>query len=153
MVTDRELTAMMADGLLNTVRDAAKGLYGDNQAYPCDDVKRMADEVDKLRRLRAELLDKLHGTPCAEIRWQQERETLVADNERLRAALERAESNFYNAANALDDYDYRGPVPGRNGPVVAHRAEFHAAMVEQLDGYAKQCFAALTAQPAEGEKA
>lgn len=70
---------------------------------------------------------------------------LSADNERLRAALERAESNFYNAANALDDYDYRGPVPGLNGPVVAHRAEFHAAMVEQLDGYAKQCFAALTA--------
>jgi hypothetical protein len=82
----------------------------------------------------------------AEVRAQQ------AEIERLRAALERAESNFHNAANALDDYDYRGAVPGRNGPVVAHRAEFHAAMVEQLDGYAKQCFAALTAQSAEGEK-
>ena len=89
MVTDHEMSAMMADGLLNTVRDAAKGLYGVSNIYPCDDVKRMADEVDKLRRLRAELLDKLHGTPCAEIRWQQERETLKADNERLRAALER----------------------------------------------------------------
>ena len=105
MVTGRELTAMMADGLLNTVRDAAKGLYGDNQTYPCDDVKRMADEVGKLRRLRAELLDKLHGTPCAEIRWQQERETLVADNERLRLALAqvhaRINEGHYEAAFAV----------------------------------------------------
>jgi len=119
MVTDHELTAMMADGLLNTVRDAAKGLYGDNQTYPCDDVKRMADEVDKLRRLRAELLDKLHGTPCAEIRWQQERETLVADNERLRAALERAADFF-----------------------------FDVGMTEEW----AEARAALTSQPAKGEK-
>ena len=119
MVTDRELTAMMADGLLNTVRDAAKGLYGDNQAYPCDDVKRMADEVGKLRRLRAELLDKLHGTPCAEIRWQQERETFVADNERLRAALEQ--------------------IAGCEPYMIGEWAIILAR-------------AALTAQPAEGEK-
>jgi hypothetical protein len=68
---------------------------------------------------------------------------LEAENAKLREALEHAEGNFYNAANALDDYDYKGPVPGLDGPVVAHRAEFHAAMVEQLDGYAKHCFAAL----------
>lgn len=46
-------------------------------------------EIERLRQnIRAEALDMLHGTPCAEIRWQQERETLVAENERLRAALE-----------------------------------------------------------------
>jgi uncharacterized protein involved in exopolysaccharide biosynthesis len=46
-------------------------------------------EIERLRQnIRAEALDMLHGTPCAEIRWQQERETLVADNERLRVALE-----------------------------------------------------------------
>ncbi len=84
---DRDMDAMMADGLLSTVREAAQGLYGDVQTYPCDDVKRVASEVDQLRRKRTELLDRLHGTPCAQIRWQQEREELQAANERLQAAL------------------------------------------------------------------
>ncbi len=136
MVTDRELTAMMADGLLNTVRDAAKGLYGDNQAYPCDDVKRMADEVDKLRRLRAELLDKLHGTPCAEIRWQQERETLMADNERLRAAVEWAARWSIYKPRKTD-----GTAP--DAETALRSIAWHPVIREA---------AALTAQPAEGEK-
>lgn len=33
-------------------------------------------ERDRFQRERAELYDKLNGTPCAEIRWQQEREEL-----------------------------------------------------------------------------
>lgn len=60
----------------------------------CDDTchcDEAAAEITRLRQnIRAEAFDMLHGTPCAEIRWQQERETLVADNERLRAALKRA---------------------------------------------------------------
>jgi hypothetical protein len=62
-----------------------------------------ADEITRLRaenvreqrdnwRLRqnmaARLADHINGTPCAEIRRQQERETLTAENERLRAAME-----------------------------------------------------------------
>lgn len=46
---DDNMDAMMADGLLRTVRDAAKLLYGENQTYPCDDVKRMMDDVGRLR--------------------------------------------------------------------------------------------------------
>ena len=38
---------------------------------------------------RADLADKLHGTPCAEIRWQHERDALAADKAELLAALER----------------------------------------------------------------
>ena len=33
---------------------------------------------DEMQRQRAELYDKLNGTPCAEIRWQQERDDLAA---------------------------------------------------------------------------
>ena len=44
-----DMDAMMADGLLRTVRDVAKLLYGENQTYPCDDVKRMMDDVGRLR--------------------------------------------------------------------------------------------------------
>jgi hypothetical protein len=36
----------------------------------------------------ARLADHINGTPCAEIRWQQERETLEDEIRRLRAALE-----------------------------------------------------------------
>ena len=43
------MDAMMADGLLHTVRDAAKHLYDENQTYPCDDVKRMMADVERLR--------------------------------------------------------------------------------------------------------
>ena len=60
-----------------------------------EEIKAANAEITRLRHnIRAEAFDMLHGTPCAEIRWQQERETLVADNERLRAALERAAVYF-----------------------------------------------------------
>src|SRR5690606_9357305 len=42
---DAEVDAMMAAGLLDTVRTLARELYGENQAYPCDDVKRMAQDA------------------------------------------------------------------------------------------------------------
>jgi len=41
-------------------------------------------EVERLKgNMRARLADHINGTPCAEIRWQQERETLTAEVERL----------------------------------------------------------------------
>lgn len=52
-----------------------------------DTIKALRAEVDRLQgNLRAELGDHIHGTPCAQIRWQQEREELQAKNERLLAA-------------------------------------------------------------------
>lgn len=103
MVTDRELNAMMADGLLNTVRDAAKSLYGENQTYPCDDVKRMAAEVERLRavleHLRAELNE--HGGRYWEARYRDE----AADNDRLRAALEEI-LNYSGGAFCVCDDQY-----------------------------------------------
>ena len=46
-------------------------------------------EVERLKgNMRARLADHINGTPCAEIRWQQERETLEDEVRRLRAALE-----------------------------------------------------------------
>jgi hypothetical protein len=45
-------------------------------------------EVERLKgNMRARLADHINGTPCAAIRWQQERETLTAEVERLTAAL------------------------------------------------------------------
>lgn len=53
-----------------------------------DTIKALRAEVDRLQgNLRAELGDHIHGTPCAQIRWQQEREELQAEVERQRAAL------------------------------------------------------------------
>lgn len=52
-------------------------------------IKELLSEITRLRaNLRARLADHINGTPCAEIRWQQERETLTAEIERLRAALQ-----------------------------------------------------------------
>ncbi len=50
------------------------------------EIERLAAEVERLQgNIRAEALDMLHGTPCAQIRWQQERETLESEINRLRA--------------------------------------------------------------------
>lgn len=51
------MDAMMADGLLRTVREAANLLYGENQTYPCDDVKRMKDDVGRLRAALEKICD------------------------------------------------------------------------------------------------
>lgn len=47
-------------------------------------------EVADLQRERAVLLDKLNGTPCAEVRWQQERDELAKEAARYRALKEMA---------------------------------------------------------------
>jgi hypothetical protein len=46
-----EMDAMMADGLLSTVRELANEMFGGNKTYPCDDVKCLASEIVRLRRL------------------------------------------------------------------------------------------------------
>lgn len=86
-MSDAEMRAMMADGLLATVRDAAKTLYAKNQTYPCDDVKRMATEVTALRaenaRLRAaleELLDDVDGQPVT-LRIREQARTALGKND------------------------------------------------------------------------
>lgn len=71
-----------------------------------EEIKAANAEITRLRHnIRAEASDMLHGTPCAEIRWQQERETLVADNERLRAALE----PFAKAAESFAGMPIKNP--------------------------------------------
>jgi hypothetical protein len=53
-----------------------------------DTIKAQAAEIERLRNnIRAEALDMLHGTPCAQIRWQQDREMLEAVIERLKTAV------------------------------------------------------------------
>src|SRR5579859_1934477 len=44
--------------------------------------------AEQFQRERAELSDKLNGTPCAEICWQQERKQLNAELARMKAAME-----------------------------------------------------------------
>jgi len=56
-------------------------------------VKEQADEIDRLRHnLKAELLDHINGTPCAQIRWHHEKEDLEKEIERLREALRKIEN-------------------------------------------------------------
>jgi len=76
---------------------------------------------------------------------------LTAENEMLRAALERAEGGFYNMANAIDDYDYHGPAPQCTGDIIGHREQFHRVHVEQLVKYAEECRAALGFTPLHKE--
>jgi hypothetical protein len=70
-------------------------------------VKRLTAENERLQRdnwrlkgnMAARLADHINGTPCAEIRWQQERETLEDEIRRLRSALE----------TVRDEYGYTFP--------------------------------------------
>jgi hypothetical protein len=73
-----------------------------------------------------------------------ENASLKAEVERMREALEKAEGNFYNMANTIDDADYRGSIPGVYGVVVGHREEYHKGYVQWLVRYAEEARAALT---------
>jgi hypothetical protein len=83
----------------------------------------------------------LYTYPLAD---QAELARLKAEVARKDAALEKAESHFYNMANAINDEDYRGSVPGIDGVVVGHREEYHKGHVERLVKYAEEARAALT---------
>ncbi len=55
------------------------------QQEAADEIERLTAELaaakeraSKYQRIAAELTDRLNGTPCAEIRWQQERDALRA---------------------------------------------------------------------------
>jgi hypothetical protein len=84
------------------IRTLEKGVL-DLSVVVNDQVK----EIKKLRRnLNAKLSDHINGTPCAQIRWGQEREELEAKIEKLLAALEAAADGFevnglYTRANKI----------------------------------------------------
>jgi hypothetical protein len=53
------------------------------------EITKLRAEVFWLRQgMSAKLSDHMNGTPCAEIRWQHERETLQAEVERLKGNIE-----------------------------------------------------------------
>lgn len=64
---------------------------------------RLREEVVALRRERVTLLDKLNGTPCAEVRWQQELDAAEARAGRLRKALEEIRKRSARRFTRLDD--------------------------------------------------
>ena len=62
------------------------------------------ERADAMQRDRAALSDKLHGTPCAEIRWQEERDALraeVSEIEAGRAVTEKHEVELIAERDAL----------------------------------------------------
>lgn len=71
---------------------------------------------------------------------------LSARVRKLEGALGKAESDLWNIANAWNDEDYRGPVAGLNGPVIAHRQEFVEAMINSIVKSAEAARAALNPQ-------
>ena len=52
------------------------------------EVENWKSRAQQFQRERAELADKLNGTPCAEIRWQYERDSLRAQLDRAKEAVE-----------------------------------------------------------------
>lgn len=104
-------------------------------------------DVAEIERLKAEVAwyvadkDRWQDAQAAHLRAIA---SLKAEVERKDAALEKAESHFYNMANAINDEDYRGSVPGIDGVVVGHREEYHKGHVEWLVKYAEEARAALT---------
>lgn len=58
--------------------------------------------VAQFQRERAELSDRLNGTPCAEIRWQHEREELIGDRDALRARVAELEAALTKARQFVE---------------------------------------------------
>lgn len=80
-----EITRLRAEVKQAQMREACAADLAQEWEQHC---KRAEAEVEKLKvNMRAQLADHINGTPCAEIRWQQERETLTARVEELEAAL------------------------------------------------------------------
>lgn len=77
-----------AERLLDELMDECKRI---GYEHAEDELKSLRAKVETLRRenqkLRAMLSDEKNGTPCAQIRWQQERDDLRRDREELLAAL------------------------------------------------------------------
>lgn len=90
-MTDKAMDEMMADGLLSTVREAAHKLYGETQTYPCDDVKRMVDDIEHLREANTDLI----AANRDNLMWF---ESANEDREKLRVAMER----IYQCSNQQD---------------------------------------------------
>lgn len=72
---------------------------------------------------------------------------LRAEVERLRAALVTARGDLYNAANAWNDEDYRGPVPGGEGDFAAHSVASQKKLVDWICSRAEAISAELEKKP------
>jgi hypothetical protein len=83
-VSDDDMDAMMAAGLLDTVRKCAHKVFGETQVYPCDDVKRMADRIEALERERDALFRR--ATLAEEWRDHDRNRALSARREALEEA-------------------------------------------------------------------
>jgi predicted nucleic acid-binding Zn-ribbon protein len=74
--------------------------------------RELRERAAKYQSLAAELSDKLNGTPCAEIRWQQERDALRADlaarDELLREAREELDPHYSDGLCARIDAALKG---------------------------------------------
>lgn len=151
---DLTLEGLSLIGRLEAIREVLAGT--DIGCLPSDYPKeKMAqDRMDDIERLKAEVarlkenIDGWKKIP-AQVAAQYEPDAseiarLKAEVARKDAALEKAESHFYNMANAINDEDYRGSVPGIDGVVVGHREEYHKGHVERLVKYAEEARAALT---------
>jgi regulator of replication initiation timing len=100
-------------------------------------------KIAELKDGIAQLQEIVNSDASEEERLRAENASLKAEVARKDAALKKAESGFYNMANAIDDEDYRGSVPGIDGIVVGHREHYHKGHVQWLVKYAEQARAAI----------
>lgn len=137
------MDAMMAAGLLDTVRRCALDLYGENQTYPCDDVKRLAtdarkaaaQDVAEVEALLTEnerlgnLFDDLcyFGTGSGAANELARRATSAeAERDALKAEVERKDAEIARLNYVLDGV--AGAIDtGRNEPLVIWREQINIA--------------------------
>ena len=102
--TDEEFDLWNNGHLLAEAADAIEHCHASHEAMT-QEIERLTRERDKARKwqsVAAELSDKLHGTPCAEMRWEYERQDLQS---RAEAAERRVE--MLREALALAEVVYR----------------------------------------------
>ena len=87
--------------IVGTLQNAAKDL-----ASLRTQLSAATERSDQMQRERAELSDRLNGTPCAEICWQQEREALSAELEAVKVELDEHKADalrlHHEKCDALD---------------------------------------------------
>ena len=134
-----EVAALMVErNAIRVERDVARAAY--EHVKSC--AHKFESDLIKCRTAYAELFDKTHGTPCEQIRWEQEldaaRAALLAHNAILRSAFSAAQRDAI--AEVIGTTNYR---------LLADRAadvleKHHAVVVEAL--------AALPAQETDNGK-
>lgn len=125
---DLTLEGLALVGRLEQVREILAGT--DIGSLPSDyPTTQMAqDRMAEIERLRTERDE--------QVQWVKS----LADDlinaetkiERLRAALETAQGDLYNAANAWNDEDYRGTIPSCKGEFTAHSVDNQKRLVDWI---------------------